>query len=464
MSEASASPDLRGFLSTLKSDHPREHVVIDDELSGDWELAACTIGLEQRLRVPVIEYTNVTGSPFTVVHNVCSSLPRIARVMDTTPDALESRLAAAYDAQLPPATVPNGPVRDVVLRGADVDLRRLPAIRYTETQTHPYLSAACLVARDPDGGALNLSFNRLMLDGPDALAIHMTPGSDLDEIFRCNAEAGRDTPVAAFIGSHPLWSLGSLASGPLSLDEYAVIGGLLGQPLDVVRGVVDDSLRVPARAEIVLEGYVSREEVTDEGPYGEAFGYVSPVGRRPVLRVELISHRERPLFQDIVPGQMEHMTMTSVAIKVHLRKTLVERFEGIVQVFLPAPMTVYVAVSSDTSADEVRAMLLEILTGQRFVKHAVAFGEDVKIDNAKQTQRALAMHVQLDRDLVELEDRPGNGLDPSERGGRTTKWGIDATGAAGVGDRAERNALPEAVRERLDVDAIWRRAQPAKRV
>ncbi|MFK7894085.1 MAG: UbiD family decarboxylase domain-containing protein [Granulosicoccus sp.] len=460
MSETTGGHDLRGFIEALKTDHPREHIEINDELSGDWELAVCTIGLEEKLRVPVIQYTQVTDSSFIVVHNVCSSMQRIARVMGWTVDELESRLAAAYDSLLPPATVTDGPVREWVLRGDDVDLQQLPAIRYTESQIHPYLSAACVVARDSESGALNLSFNRLMISDRNTLAIHMTPGSDLDTIFQNNKRAGRDTPIAAFIGSHPLWSLGSLASGALSLDEYSVIGGLLGQPLAVVPGLLDDSLLIPAAAEFALEGYLSKSDVMDEGPYGEAFGFVSPVGKRPVVHIELMSHRVNPLFQDIVPGHMEHMTMTSAAIRVHLQKTLLAQFDSVLHVFLPAAMTVHVGVASGTCAEEVRAMLESILTQQRFVKHAIAFDHDVKIDNARQTQRALLMHVQLDRDLVMLTDQPGNGLDPSESNGRTTKWGIDATTTPIAEGEVERNALPQSVRDRIDVNDIWKRAQP----
>lgn len=462
MTAEKTTDDLRSFIATLKSDYPRELVEITDALSGDGELAACTVGLERRMRVPVIEYTNVSDSSFTVVHNVCSSLARVARAMKTTTEALEQRLATAYDSQRPPAIVSTGPIREVVHRDVDLDIGRLPAIRYTEAQQNPYISAACVVARDSESGALNLSFNRLMYSTRNSLVIYMTPGSDLDVIFQRNCRSGCDTPVAAFIGCHPLWSLGSLASGPVSLDEYSVIGGLLGYPLEVVPGLLDRSLQIPAHAEIALEGYLSREQTEEEGPYGEAFGYVSAVESRPVFRVELMSHRQDPLFQDIVPGQMEHLTMTGVAIKVHLQKALTEQFDNIVHVFLPAPMTVYISLASGTtSSTDVRLMLRAILEQQRSVKHVVAFDEEVKIDNARQTQRNMVMHVQPDRDLVILEGQPGNGLDPSERGGKTTKWGIDATATSVSEGDVELNSLPEAAVEGIDVDAIWKRAQAA---
>jgi len=80
-----AALDLRGFLSELKQNHAREYLHVTDSLSGDWELAAVTIALESKMRVPVVEFTQVRGCRFSVVHNVCSSLPRIARVIGCTP-------------------------------------------------------------------------------------------------------------------------------------------------------------------------------------------------------------------------------------------------------------------------------------------------------------------------------------------------------------------------------------------
>lgn len=451
--------DLRGFLQTLKSDHPREIITVNDALSGDWELAAVTSALEQKLRVPVIEYTEVKGSTFTIVHNVCSSLARIARVLGCTATELEDRLSSAYDSLIAPEILETGPVREIVHQGDAVDLTELPSIRYTDTQTHPYISAACVVARDSVSDAMNISFNRMMIQDRNTMAIYMTPGSDLDTIFRKNQSLEADTPVVVFLGSHPLWSLGSLASGPLSLDEYSVIGGLLGYPLPVVPGLHDASLAIPAHAEMAFEGVLSCTREIDEGPYGEAFGYVSDVSRRPVLQIQSFTHRRGAVFQDIVPGKIEHMTMTSVAIKAHLRKALVEQFDCLVGVHLPAPMTVYVAVTTGTLSAQVHEILTAILMQQRFVKHAVVFDADVKLDNAKQTQRALAMHVQLDRDLVMLPNQRGNGLDPSEHEGKTTKWGVDATATTVAEGLVEANQLPEAVVNGLDVDAIWKRAQ-----
>lgn len=450
--------DLRSFLNSVSQQSARECLDIEDPLDADWELAACTVGFENKLRVPVLKYTNVRGTDFPVVHNVCSSLPRIARAIGESAEQLEHRLCEAYDRLIPPDKQTTGPVRDVVQLADELNLFQLPSIRYTESETSSYISAACLVAKDPVSEVLNLSFHRLMIVGKNQLAIYMTPGGHLHEIFMKNQQRGEDTPIAAFLGSHPLWSLGCLAAGSLQLDEYSVIGGLLGQPLEVVSALEDESLLVPARAEFSLEGVIKHNVNASEGPYGEAFGYTSRKADRPVVELSSISHRKNALFQDIVPGHQEHMVMTSAAIKVHLNRSLKAQYPWVSEVHLPAPMTAYVSAKDIATGSEVKQMIDETLRHERFIKTISVFDESVNISSAKETQKALAVHVQAHRDMVTIEGLTGNGLDPSEIDGMTTKWGIDATPSSVKEGVVRANTLPADVLQKVDINSILKRA------
>jgi len=58
--------------------------------------------------------------------------------------------------------------------------------------------------------------------------------------------------VAITVGMHPLLYLGALSFVPFGVDEYTVVGGLMEEPLEVVKCETVD-LEVPARAEIVIE-------------------------------------------------------------------------------------------------------------------------------------------------------------------------------------------------------------------
>jgi len=455
--EVDAMTDLRSFLATVREQLPREFLDVEQQVSPEYEIAAVVAKLEQRLRTPVLHFHNVEGSALPVVTNVAASLPRIAKAAGWTQPELERRLISAYDHPIAPMIQEgdDAPVREIVERGDEVDLRRLPQCRYTEVETHPYITAATVVARDPGCGALNLSYHRLMLLDHRRSGIFMTPGGHLERIFRANAECGEATPIAAFIGSHPLWALGSLASGSIAVDEYGVIGGLLGEPVDVVDGIDDKRLLVPARAEIVLEGRILPDETAQEGPFGEFSGYATAKERAPIVEFDLISRRADAIYQDIVAGRAEHLCLSGTAIRAYLHRKLKQDFEIVGDLHLPAPFTLYLQLDKAAFPHlEIKAVLETILRDLPFVKLAYAFDSDIDLKNHRQTAWAIATRAQPDRDGVLLADRPGIKLDPSEAGGRTAKWAIDATAKPGLAAFPPINRIPEDVLDRVSVDAL----------
>ncbi|TMC55065.1 MAG: hypothetical protein E6J20_01075 [Chloroflexi bacterium] len=451
--------DLRSFLQFVRDHSPREYVRLDRTISPQWELAAIVAKLEGALRAPIIECRQVSGTTLPVVTNVCASLSRIARSVGRTERELDDMLAGAYDRPIPPRIVADGaaaPVRHEVRRGAAVDLGWLPQMRYTEVETAPYLTATAVVARDPDGGTLNISYHRLMICDRATTGIFMAPGGHLHAIHTKNVASGADTPIAVFIGGHPLWSLGSLAAGGLELDEFGIIGALLGAPLEVVPGLLDGRLLVPASAEIVLEGSIRHDRHVDEGPFGEYAGYAMPRATQPVFEVALLSHRDQPVFQDIVAGRVEHLTMTGVALRAHLERALRRAYpETILELYLPAPMTLFLKLDKSRLAGRgVSELIREVLTSQPYLKRLVCFDPDVELRSLPRTQWAVATRTQIDRDLVVIPDQAGTGLDPSEREGRTTKWGLDATAKPDLAHYAARNRVPQHVLDRVDLSEV----------
>jgi UbiD family decarboxylase len=188
--------------------------------------------------------------------------------------------------------------------------------------------------------------------------IFMTPGGHLDRIVQANRAKGEATPIAAFIGSHPLWALGSLAGGGIESDEYAVIGGLLGTPLEVVPALIDPRLLVPARAEIVLEVQILPNETVAEGPFGEFTGYATASERTPVVEFEVMSRRSGALYQDIVAGRGEHLAMSGAAIRAYLQRKLRPLAEAVTELHLPAPLTLYLQLDRRARPDlQIREIL-----------------------------------------------------------------------------------------------------------
>ena len=71
--------------------------------------------------------------------------------------------------------------------------------------------------------------------------------------------------MAFAIGVHPAIALGALAIGSIDEDERAIMGALLGEPLELVKCETSDVL-VPAHAEMIIEAEILPGARTPEGP------------------------------------------------------------------------------------------------------------------------------------------------------------------------------------------------------
>ena len=80
-----------------------------------------------------------------------------------------------------------------------------------------------------------------------------------------------------------------------------VAGFLKGSPVELVQCKTID-LQVPANAEIVLEGTVSRDDVGLEGPFGDHTGYYTPAEEFPIFRISAITMRRDAIYPSIVVG------------------------------------------------------------------------------------------------------------------------------------------------------------------
>ena len=301
-------------------------------------------------------------------------------------------------------------------------------VYHADDSDRPYLTAAMVVARDPESGVQNLSYHRMMIEGPRRTGIYMERGRHLHGIYEKYRQRGQPMPIAVVNGIHPAVTLGALYAGRADVDEYEIVGGLLGQPLPVTRTVTGSNLLVPAAAEIVLEGEVSVTEQIDEGPFGEFTGYGTGATRTPAFEVSAITHRTDPYFQDIVSGGMEHLLLSMPALEHRTLRDARAVAPGVRKIALPAPLTAIVSLKK-TDDDEPRRLLEALLTSDIYAKHVIVVDDDVDPGDLREVMAAMALQTQADSKVVVLEDQQGTPLDPScpSEQGRTAKMGIDAT-------------------------------------
>jgi 2,5-furandicarboxylate decarboxylase 1 len=445
------SQDLRSYLDLIKQDRPEDFLVVSREVDPAFEITAITVKLEQEAkRRPILLFEKVKGSKFTVLTNLHAGRSRLAAAIHAKPEEMQRAYLGAMEKPIPPKIVSKAPVKEVILTGDQIDLYKLPQMLHHEEDAGAYITAAISFAKDPNSDTWNCAYNRLMIKGRDTTSIHLTLAKHLWEFQRAAEAQGKSLPVAFAIGVHPAIALGCLAIGSIDEDERAIMGGLLGEPLELVRCETSDVL-VPAHAEMILEGEILPHERTAEGPFGEFTGYSLGERQREVLKVRAITHRRDAIFQDITVGHLDHLMLSTTPIEANLYRAVRAMVPTVKAVRVPAPFTCYVSVEQRISGQGKNA-ILAVLGADLYMKRVVVVDHDVDIFNDRQVNWAIATRCQPDRDIVIVSNARGSDLDPSTKeDGNTAKWGVDATAKPSLADYTPRHRVPPEVWQRINV-------------
>jgi 2,5-furandicarboxylate decarboxylase 1 len=383
------------------------------------------------------------GHAIPVVSGFMARRNWIAEAMGIAESELLTTFRHAAENPLPWQEVPAGsaPCQQVVLR--DVDMRvALPIPTHSEHDSGPYITAGLVIARNPVTGVQNVSINRIQVNSKDRMAVLLLP-RHLYEFFRMAEEKGMPLPVAVVIGVDPLTMLASQAITPIDHDELEIAGALHGAPLQVVKCLTND-VRVPANAEIVIEGHFLPGVREPEGPFGEFPKYYSARENREVIQVDAITHRTDPIYHTIVPAEMEHLLLGAIPREATLLAHLQRSFPGVLDVHLSVGGVcryhLYVKFKKQREGEPKNVILCAF--GSHYdIKHVIVVDDDVDVHDPKQVEWAVATRFQADRDLVVIAGAQGSILDPSttiasgaDKGempphlqGISAKMGLDAT-------------------------------------
>jgi 2,5-furandicarboxylate decarboxylase 1 len=347
--------------------------------------------------------------------------------MGVAPDEVLTRFEEAALNPIPWQEVAASPAQQVVHR--DVDLGALlPLPTHNEHDSGPYITAGLLITRNPETGRQNVSIHRCQLSGANRLGLLLLP-RHTHMLFEMQEKRGEPLPVALVIGVDPLTLLASQAIVPLDADELEIAGALQRRPLPVVKCLTGD-LRVPAEAEIIIEGRLLPAVREPEGPFGEFPQYYGERAARHVMEVDAVTHRADPIFHTIVGGGREHILLGAIPREATLLAHLRRSFPNVRDVHLPlggvGRYHLYVQLRKRQEG-EAKNVILGALAGHYDVKHVVVVDEDVDIHDPAEVEWAVATRFQADQDLVVVSSSQGSRLDPSTRDGVGAKMGLDAT-------------------------------------
>ena len=445
--------DFRSFIQEVKKNYPSSYIEVDREISALYETTAIVTKLEGQKRTPILHFTNVKDTEFSVVVNACASRSIVAAALGVDKKELPHKYRDALNNLVEPERVQDAPVHEVVFTGDEVDILKLPQMRYHDTDGASYISGSIVMAKDPDTGSYSCSYNRLMIKGSRKLGIYMTPGKHLSQIYEKMEQRKKPMELAICLGSHPAWCMGALFIGPYHTDERHVMGGLMGKPLEVVPAKTID-LDVPALSEIVIEGEVAPFEREEEGPYGEFTGYSAGQVDRPFIKVKAITHRKGAIFHDVCGGpHRELLLMSTIPMEPSILDYLQKNIPAVQSVRCPAPFTLFVAIKKSREG-QAKQVLLTAFAADLQVKHCVVVDDDIDITNNQAVIQAIATRSQASHDVFIVPGVSHDELDPSRLEGKpiSDKVGIDATAKPSLEIFAAKPKVPAEVMEKINLE------------
>jgi len=309
-----AYTDFRGFIEEAKK--ISDFRIIE---GADWDAeigALVESTAELVAQPPMLIFDKIKGYPagFRVCSLPYAAYRRVALALGLPTDKtkLETLRLAARKVRsaepIAPKEVGTSPLFENKLTGADVDMLKFPALRFHENDGGRYFGpGGGLINQDPDNGYVNTGTYRMQLHDKNTLGIWMSPGQNGRQICAKYWEKGKSCPVAASYGQHPMMFMPSYTKFPYGRSEMEIAGGLMGRPLEVLRGPIT-GLPIPASSEIAIEGEIPppSEEARAEGPFGEWPGYYSggtggTGENQPIIRIKAIYHRNDPILEDEAP-------------------------------------------------------------------------------------------------------------------------------------------------------------------
>jgi 4-hydroxy-3-polyprenylbenzoate decarboxylase len=406
---------------------------------------------------------NADGSSASmpVLVNLFGTVERVAMGMDRTPQELRSvgeMLAFLRQPEPPggfrdaldklpllktvmamrPKTVGYGPVQDVIRTGEQVDLTQLPAQTCWPGEPAPLITWPLVVTKGPSSAKeddFNLGIYRMqLLDRNRTIMRWLKHRGGAQHHRRWAAEKPEPLPAAVVIGADPGTILAAVTPVPDTLSEYQFAGLLRGRKVELV-DCQTVPLKVPAHAEIVLEGHVSLEDYADEGPYGDHTGYYNAVEKFPVFTVSAVTRRKDPIYLSTFTGRPpDEPSVLGEALNDVFVPLLVQQFPEVVDFWLPPEGCSYrIAVVSMKKAypGHAKRVMLGVWSYLRqfmYTKWVIVVDDDINARDWKDVMWAISTRMDPARDITVIENTPIDYLDfASPEDGLGSKIGLDAT-------------------------------------
>ena len=337
-----------------------------------------------------------------------------------------------------PKIVRSAPCQEVVWTGADIDLGRLPIQTCWPGEPAPLITWPLVVTKGEDAGSgdrHNLGIYRMQVTGRDTTLVRwLRHRGGARHFDRWKETHDEPMPLAAVIGADPGTILAAVTPVPDTLSEYQFAGLLRGQKVELAE-CKTVPLKVPAAAEIVIEGHVSLSESAEEGPFADHTGYYNAVERFPVFTASAITMRRDAIYLSTFTGRPpDEPSVLGEALNEVFIPLLQQQFPEIVDFWLPPEACSYrLAVISIKKAypGHARRVMMGAWSYLRqftYTKLVIVVDDDIDARSWADVVWAISTNVDAARDVMVVENTPIDYLDfASPETGLGSKLGIDAT-------------------------------------
>ncbi len=413
--------DLRNYISLIKKNG--ELKTIRKKVSTKYEIAAITAKVDGS---HAVLFENIKESKFRLVSNLVGTRNRFAKAIGAKESSIHEKVISA----IRQAKKPKVTTSAKFMENKSKNLSLLPIVKHFEKESGPFITSSIIYAKNPDTGAQNSSFHRLMPIDRKHFSVRMVEGRDLHRCFLDAKKHGEDLKVSITVGAHPAISIAGAYQADWGKSEINIANSLLGGKLSLTKCPYS-GMKVPSLTEIVMEGRILKDKTHKEWMV-EMLQTYDHKRFQPVFELEYMYFRDNPIFHDILSGYSEHRLLMGMPIEAKLNGELKKAFSQTRNISMTNGgcnwLHAVVQIKKKTQADP-KKIIKKVFSIHRSLKQVTVVDEDIDPNNADAVEYALATRFQADKDLVIIKNVRGSSLDPSsdQKKLRTAKMGIDAT-------------------------------------
>ena len=315
--------DLQGFITYLEK--KGQLVRVSAPVSHDLEITEIADRL-MKSGGPAVLFENVIGKDFPLVIGLMATKQRMAWALGVQDlEDIPNRLRKLLDIKLgggilgllsnvpklkdlialPPKRVRSAPVQEIIWRGDEVDLSKIPVLKCWELDGGPFVTLPLVITNDPETGEMNMGMYRMQVMSKNTTGMHWQRHKTGAKHLEKAKKLGKKLEVAVAIGGDPALIYAATAPIPPvpGINEYSLTGWLRGRGQEVIKGITVN-LEVPANAEFILEGYIDPlEEWVTEGPFGDHTGFYTLEDMYPLFHVTAITMRKNAVYPATIVGR-----------------------------------------------------------------------------------------------------------------------------------------------------------------